>query len=159
MPLQQNFHLIRGEAVHTKRMNHSLSKKAETWLDAHYHPNTAAFLQHTKEQGLMVYAADADPLANPISQMQPCPNQPFVLVFGNERHGVSDVLRSGCDGLFCLPSVGLTQSYNVSAACAMTLMHLQDRGLLTPDLSVRYAMPACRASSCYVPPIGAQLLD
>ena len=46
---------------------------------------------------------------------------------------MSAELRSACDGLFFLPSVGLTQSYNVFVSAAMTVHHLQMRAVLKPD--------------------------
>ena len=86
-----------------------------------------------QNKGIAVFAADANPTATPIADLS-VQNHSTCFVFGNEQHGVSASLRDSCDGLFFLPSVGLTQSYNVSAACAMTLMHLTDRGILKPDM-------------------------
>ena len=49
------------------------------------------------------------------------PASPVCVVFGNERDGVSPEMQEQATSLFFLPSAGLTQSFNVSAACAMTL--------------------------------------
>ena len=148
-----NVHLIRSEQeqrwrTDRKRVNSSVSKAAERWLDIHYHASTADFLERLRPAG--VYAADADPRATPIAATPPLntPLPPLTpgsggggwggaqlcVVFGNERDGVSPELRRDATGLFTLPSAGLTQSFNVSVACAMTLYHLQAQRVLRPDM-------------------------
>ena len=44
-----------------------------------------------------------------------------ALVFGNEKRGVSRAFVERADQAFYLPMVGLTQSFNISVAVAMTL--------------------------------------
>lgn len=47
--------------------------------------------------------------------------EPFALVFGNERKGVTEKLRGLADGNFVIPQMGVIQSLNISVACAVTL--------------------------------------
>jgi hypothetical protein len=47
--------------------------------------------------------------------------RPTALVFGNERLGVSAEMLKVCDGAFHIPLHGLTESLNVSVACAISL--------------------------------------
>ena len=151
----QNVHLIRGESFRSnhKKVDSSLSKSAERWLDVHYHDSTAEFLQTMRNGGCGVYAAHFDPNAAPIGSIaalntgggrwpaglstncSPSPSSPISVVFGNENNGVSEEMRSGAESMFFLPSVGLTQSFNVSVACAMTLYHLSNSGVVVPDLT------------------------
>ena len=56
-----------------------------------------------------------------------------VLVFGNERNGVSKEVSAMADGAFILPMRGLTQSYNISVAVSMTLATLDAWGILRPE--------------------------
>lgn len=44
-----------------------------------------------------------------------------ALVFGNERRGVSKAFLEHADAAFFIPMVGLTQSFNISVAVAMSL--------------------------------------
>ena len=44
-----------------------------------------------------------------------------ALVFGNERRGVSAQFAEAAAGLFFLPMVGFTQSFNISVAVVMSL--------------------------------------
>ena len=138
-------HLIRGplslqskRGGSLKRVDHTMSKSAERWLRVHYHADTAAFVRWAREGGFALFGAHADPSANPVADCGFAPGSAgsgSVVVFGNERDGMSAALREACDGLFFLPSVGLTQSYNVAAACAMTVHSLQLKGRVAPDCS------------------------
>ena len=47
--------------------------------------------------------------------------RPTALVFGNERLGISADMLSKCDGAFHIPLHGLTESLNVSVACAVSM--------------------------------------
>lgn len=152
----QNIHLIRGVSFRSnhKKVDSNLSKSAERWLDVHYHDSTAEFLQTMRNGGCGVYAAHFDPNAAPIGSIAALnagggrwpagrtgdcsllPSRPPIsVVFGNEHHGVSEEMLSGAESMFFLPSVGLTQSFNVSVACAMTLYHLSNSGVIAPDLT------------------------
>lgn len=45
----------------------------------------------------------------------------FALVFGNEADGISDEMRSKCDGNFVIPMYGLVESLNISVACSVSI--------------------------------------
>ena len=138
-------HLIRGPLAlqskrggSLKRVDHTMSKSAERWLRVHYHADTAAFVRWAREGGFALFGAHADPSANPVADCDFAAGSAAsgsCVVFGNERDGMSAALRQACAGLFFLPSVGLTQSYNVAAACAMTVHSLQLKGRVAPDCS------------------------
>jgi tRNA (guanosine-2'-O-)-methyltransferase len=113
-----NVHLIRGpQALESKRggslkrVDTALSKSADRWLRLHYHANTAEFVTWTRRHQLSLYGAHADPTAVPIADCAFATHDGGqCVVLGNERDGMSQELRAACDGLFFLPSVGLTQS-------------------------------------------------
>ena len=48
-------------------------------------------------------------------------SQPTALIFGNEKHGVSDAMLALCDGAFHIAQHGLTESLNVSVAAAIAM--------------------------------------
>jgi tRNA (guanosine-2'-O-)-methyltransferase len=52
-----------------------------------------------------------------------------ALVFGNERRGVSKAFLDASDATFFLPMSGLTQSFNISVAAAMTLYAIVSSGV------------------------------
>lgn len=45
----------------------------------------------------------------------------IALVFGNEKHGVSEEIRAMADGNFIIPQVGIIRSLNISVACAVSI--------------------------------------
>ena len=67
-----------------------------------------------------VCAADA----RPIDASMTSPDRGVALVFGNERRGVSRAFIERADHAFYLPMAGLTQSFNISVAVAMSLYAL-----------------------------------
>lgn len=146
-------HLIRGpQALSSKRggslkrVDNALSKGAERWLQLHYHRDTAAFVEAMRAAGFKMFGADADASATTIADCgfgqtpdlthgsSSC-DTGCVVIFGNERDGMSAELRAACGDLFFLPSVGLTQSYNVFVSAAMAVHHLQMRAVVRPDRS------------------------
>ena len=44
-----------------------------------------------------------------------------IVVFGNEKEGVTQECLDHCDGNFIIPQVGMVQSLNISVACAISL--------------------------------------
>jgi tRNA (guanosine-2'-O-)-methyltransferase len=46
------------------------------------------------------------------------------LVFGNEHDGISDEVKSNCDGLVHIPMLGFTESFNISVAASILLFEL-----------------------------------
>jgi tRNA (guanosine-2'-O-)-methyltransferase len=162
-------HLIRGPQAlaskrggSLKRVDNALSKGAERWLQLHYHYDVAGFLQAVRGAGLKLFGADVDASASTIADCdfgQTAESAGVstgcgcgcAVIFGNERDGMSSELRAACDDLFFLPSVGLTQSYNVFVSAAMTVHHLQMRSVITPDCDgAQQQVPPNSLS--YIPP-------
>lgn len=55
--------------------------------------------------------------------------QSVALLFGNEKNGLSDLALSFSDGNFLIPMLGMSQSLNLSVACAVTLFEAQRQRL------------------------------
>jgi tRNA (guanosine-2'-O-)-methyltransferase len=53
----------------------------------------------------------------------------LALLFGNEKKGLSDLALSYSDGNFLIPMLGMSQSLNLSVACAVTLFEAQRQRL------------------------------
>jgi len=58
-----------------------------------------------------------------------------ALVFGNEHRGVSEEAARKADGCFKIPMFGMTQSLNVSVACAVCLYEAVHQRLLSGGFS------------------------
>ena len=50
--------------------------------------------------------------------------KPICIVMGNEERGISQAVKDMADESFYLPMVGFAESFNLSAATAITLAHL-----------------------------------
>jgi tRNA (guanosine-2'-O-)-methyltransferase len=54
-------------------------------------------------------------------------DQPFALIFGTERKGISDEMKNLADDFVSIPMYGFTESFNVSVSVALTLQMLRHR--------------------------------
>lgn len=52
-------------------------------------------------------------------------NQSIALVFGNEHGGITPETLAYCTGNYIIPQMGITQSLNISVACAVSVYELQ----------------------------------
>jgi tRNA (guanosine-2'-O-)-methyltransferase len=54
-------------------------------------------------------------------------DQPVALVFGNEKEGISDIVKDNADELVNIPMYGFTESFNISVSAALCLSLLGDK--------------------------------
>lgn len=66
--------------------------------------------------------------AQPIEELELPADRGLAVVFGNERRGVSRAILEHSDACFYLPMSGLTQSFNISVAVAVSLYALLSTG-------------------------------
>jgi len=95
------------------------SKGADRWLELYKHADVTEMMAALKPRGFRLYVADIDPRAVPPEEVPV--DQPVALLFGSELTGVSDEARAAADGVVFIPTVGVTQSLNVSAAAAIVM--------------------------------------
>lgn len=95
------------------------AKGAERWLKLRTQPDVGAMMAELRPRGFRLYVADIDPGAVPPEQVPV--DRPVALLFGSELTGVSPEARAAADGVVFIPTVGVTQSLNVSAAAAVVL--------------------------------------
>ncbi len=89
------------------------------WLQVHYYREREKCFQHLRQLVDKVYGTHLGQAAIPLPQMDF--TQRIGLLFGNERDGISPETLTYLDGNFHLPMFGMTQSLNLSVACAVTL--------------------------------------
>ena len=98
-----------------------VTQGCEKWIDVIAHDTFAACRDHLKSRGFSLWASARRPEAQSLFSL------PFhgkvALIFGNERFGVSPEVLTGADGIFWIPMRGFTQSLNVSAAAATSVIH------------------------------------
>jgi tRNA (guanosine-2'-O-)-methyltransferase len=103
---------------HTKWGERS-SSSAHKWLTVHQHSNISECLQELKKKYEIILTTHLS--SDAVSLYEVDLTEKIALVFGNEHDGVSEELRTLCDGNFIIPQVGMIRSLNISVACAVTL--------------------------------------
>jgi tRNA (guanosine-2'-O-)-methyltransferase len=105
-----------------------VTKGAEKWLDARPFTSPADAVKDLKAKGYQIWATD---LNTPHSIDTLDFTTPTAIVLGNEHEGVSEEMKSLCDGTFRIPMLGFSQSFNISVAAALIFYraHLEVRKL------------------------------
>jgi tRNA (guanosine-2'-O-)-methyltransferase len=103
-----------GLAIHWKT-----SQGAEKWIRVHPHDDLHAACRHLKEKGFQLVAAHLSDQATDYRELDY--TVPTALVVGTELFGVSEAALALSDEQVMIPMRGMTQSLNVSVACAIVL--------------------------------------
>lgn len=102
---------------------------AGRWVDMyHYNDGSEPDLQcisDLKSKGYKIVATTPHTDDKTIHEIDL--TQPIALVFGTERRGISDTMRSLADEFVRIPMYGFTESFNVSVAAALTMNVLRER--------------------------------
>ena len=103
-----------GLAIHWKT-----SQGAEKWVRVHPHENMPAACRHLKDRGFQLVAAHLSDESTDYRELDF--TLPTALVVGTELFGVSETALALSDQQVMIPMKGMTQSLNVSVACAIVL--------------------------------------
>jgi len=110
-------HAVPGEeglATHWKT-----SQGAEKWMRVRQHDNLSSACRYLKERGFRLVAAHLSGEATDYRELDY--TVPTALVVGTELFGVSEAALAQSDQQVRIPMKGMTQSLNVSVACAIVL--------------------------------------
>ena len=114
-------HVLPGED--DLRKHWKTSQGAEKWMRIRTHDNSEAACAYLKSNGFRLVAAH---LSNEAIDFRDIDyTQATALVLGTELFGVSDSTLSYVDQQISIPMMGVTQSLNVSVACAVVLYEAQ----------------------------------
>jgi tRNA (guanosine-2'-O-)-methyltransferase len=111
----QDVHVIENPEVRFEPHS-KVTQGCDKWLDLHFYKDFTRCREALKAQGFAIWASAIREGAKPLWDLKF--DQKVALVFGNERHGVSQDVLDGADGVFWLPMRGFTQSLNISAAAS-----------------------------------------
>jgi len=103
-----------GMAIHWKT-----SQGAEKWMRVYPHDDLQAACRHLKDRGFQLVAAHLSDQATDYRELDY--TIPTALVIGTELFGVSEAALAQSDQQVMIPMKGMTQSLNVSVACAIVL--------------------------------------
>ena len=113
-------------------IDHELRKKegrgtmqgANMWSHVHFHRELAQYRVAMQAGGIKVAAAVAEG-GNTLSDIPL--DEKVCFLFGNEMRGLTEEAVEFADYTFTLPMYGMTSSYNLSIAAALTLKEVTDR--------------------------------
>ena len=114
-------HVLPGEADLRKHWN--TSQGAEKWMRIKTHTSSENACSFLKLQGFRLVAAHLSDDAVDFRKIDY--TQPVAVVLGTELFGVSDTTLSFVDQQIKIPMMGVSQSLNVSVACALVLYEAQ----------------------------------
>jgi tRNA (guanosine-2'-O-)-methyltransferase len=114
-------HVTPGE--NSLRTHWNTSQGAEKWVYIRTHNSVEDSCVHLKSTGFRLVAADLSDKATDFRDVDY--TQATALVMGSELFGVSDETLSFVDQQISIPMMGVTQSLNVSVACAIVLYEAQ----------------------------------
>ena len=90
------------------------------WVETRPHAAVEEAIDAVRANGYRVYAAHLSDRSRDFREVDY--RRPSAIVLGAEKWGASDVALSRVDGEIFIPMFGMTESFNVSVACAIILM-------------------------------------
>ena len=114
-------HVSRGED--DIRTHWNTSQGAEKWMRIKTHADSGSACDHLAANGFQLVAAHLGKTAVDYRELDY--TQPTALVLGTELFGVSDTTLSFVNRQISIPMMGVSQSLNVSVACAIVLYEAQ----------------------------------
>ena len=114
-------HVLPGED--DLRKHWKTSQGAEKWMRIKTHAHSEDACTYLKSKGCLLVAAHLSETAVDFQSVDY--TQPIAIVLGTELFGVSDTTLSLVDQQISIPMMGVSQSLNVSVACAIVLYEAQ----------------------------------
>ena len=109
--------------VDSLRTHWKTSQGAEKWVYIKTHDSSSSACSYLKSKGFQMVAAHLSETA--IDYREVDYSRPTALMLGSELFGVSDETLNHVDRQINIPMMGVTQSLNVSVACAVVLYEAQ----------------------------------
>lgn len=88
---------------------------------------TPEVLQTLKDRGYRIVATSPHAADDALPETLDLSAGPVAVVFGTEKHGISDEVRKAADVFLCIPMFGFVESFNLSASAAIVFHVLSGR--------------------------------
>lgn len=123
----QDVHTI--ENNFTSKVSRHVAKGSQKWLSINRFKNdknnTNDCLQELKQKGYQIIGTS--PHNNSCLLPDFDISKKTAFVFGEEKDGISDIVKENADGFLKIPMVGFTESLNISVAVAIVLQDVTTR--------------------------------
>ncbi|NNE29771.1 MAG: RNA methyltransferase [Saprospiraceae bacterium] len=108
------------ERVRTKiKIGKRTSSGSRKWLDVHFFNDREKCMKSIQARYEKILGASVNKPGKSLYENDLSGS--VILVFGNEHEGITDETLAYCTGTFFIPQMGMTESLNVSVACAISL--------------------------------------
>lgn len=115
---------VRGHLVY-----HNTAGGSGRFVGTRVHPDIQTALETVRAKGMRLFAAAWSDRA--VSYRDVDYTQPFALVMGAEKYGLSETAMTAADEHLTIPMIGMVESYNVSVAAAIILQEAMHQRLNT----------------------------
>jgi len=124
----QDVHIIENRNKFNE--NSTVTRGATKWIDLFQYNqdanNTLTAIHSLKEKGYKIVATS--PHVNDIELAEYDLKQgKIAIVFGNEKKGVSEIVKQNADSFIKIPMYGFTESFNISVSVAIVLHYLTNK--------------------------------
>jgi len=115
----QDIYILNTKIPRHKKWGSKSSSSAAKWLTIHQFEDAETCFNALRLRYDKIYSTHLS--TDAISLYDINFTQRVALVFGNEHAGVSEEIRTLCDGNFIIPQFGIIRSLNISVACAVSI--------------------------------------
>lgn len=124
----QDVHMIENRNKFNE--NITVTRGSTKWINLYQYNqqpnNTLSAIQSLKENGYKIVATS--PHINDIELSEFDLKQgKTAIVFGNEKKGISEIVKQNADFFLKIPMSGFTESFNISVSVAIILHHLTSK--------------------------------
>ena len=116
----QSYHVIRSERT---KAHNRVARGAEKWTDAWVWKQGPECFKALKAAGYSIATTHLSQKAMEVSAL-PVVGKKWAVVLGNEHDGVSQTALEYSDANILIPTVGFTQSFNISVAGSLCFYQL-----------------------------------
>ncbi len=105
------------------RENFRAAKGSQNWVNLHQYDSIQDAMSVLRVKGMQILATHLSPRAVDFREIDY--TRPTAIIFGAEKHGISQTALEMADQDIIIPMVGMAQSLNVSVASALVLYEAQ----------------------------------
>jgi tRNA (guanosine-2'-O-)-methyltransferase len=121
----QDIHIIENQNAFNEYIN--VTRGSTKWIDLYHYNNqqnnTLAAIAKLKGDGYRIVATSPHNNDINLEEFDLLAGK-SAFVFGNEKRGISDIVKQQADCFLKIPMVGFTESLNLSVSVAIVLHHL-----------------------------------
>jgi len=115
----QDVFIIHSTSISFDETGWKSSRSATKWMSIHHYTSIDACFEELRKRFDKIMATALVANAKDLYTTDLTAN--VALLFGNEKHGLSEEIISKSDGAVVIPQFGMLESLNISVACAVCL--------------------------------------